>query len=294
MASSADNVILAGPARSGTTLACRLLNLFPEVVALDEPFARSAMQAMEGPADLLADVARQFDEQRRMIETEGEARSTIAAGGDLGNHYADQFSTDIPRARQVVLDKIRVDALPSFRLVIKHTLPFTAIIDDLSNRYPTFVLVRNPLAILASWNTIDAAYREGAIQSYAERLTGDLASRLGDITDRLDRKIDLLRWHFERYLPALRRGSVIRYEDIVETGGNVLGTIASASPGTSRRLDQDLRSHNTNPLYDREVILRLKDRLLAAQGAFWDFYRPVDIERLAHDFSHGIPALAER
>ncbi|MEM8947847.1 MAG: hypothetical protein AAGA21_03420 [Pseudomonadota bacterium] len=275
---SPDDAILVGPARSGTTLACGLLNKLPDVVALDEPFERERLQKIPGPDAFLTIVDNQFKSQRSMIETKGEADSTLSENGYLANHYATKGDTTTLRKRQVALNKMRdVNAASDFKLIIKHTLPFTAQLKELARRYETFVLVRNPLAILASWNSIDAAYREGMIQPYVEPLAdGDLMKRLKAITDRLERQVDLLEWHFEQYRPALRNAKVIRYEDMVETGGRAL-KVVSTSAGD---LNEDLKSHNTNPLYDRELIWELKEKLIARRGAFWDFYAPKQVDEL--------------
>ncbi len=275
---SPDNAILVGPARSGTTLACGLLNRLPDVVALDEPFARQRLQDIAGPDAFQAIVAEQFKAQRTMIETKGEAESTLSENGSLANHYATKSDTTTLRQRQVALNTMRgVNAARDFKLIIKHTLPFTAQLDELTRQYETYVLVRNPLAILASWNSIDAAYREGLIQPYVVPLAdGALMKRLMAIDDRLDRQVDLLEWHFEQYRPALRNANVVRYEDIVETGGRALAVVASSARG----LDENLESHNTNPLYDRELIWELKEKLIARRGAFWDFYAPKQVDNL--------------
>ena len=273
-----DNAILVGPARSGTTLACSLLNKLPDVVALDEPFERQRLQQVAGPEAFLAIVDQQFISQREMIETTGEALSTLSEGGSLANHYTTETVATTLRKRQVVLNKMRgVNRAGDFKLIIKHTLPFTAQLDELSKRYETFVLVRNPLAILASWNSIDAAYREGMIQPYVQPLAdNDLLKRLADIDDRLERQVELLEWHFDQYRPALRTAKVVRYEDIVETSGQALKVIATSA----RTLDEDLESHNTNSLYDRALIWELKEKLIARRGAIWDFYAPKQVDQL--------------
>lgn len=285
MPRSPDNAILVGPARSGTTLACGLLNKLPNVVALDEPFDRGRLQTMTGPDAFLAFVDEQFETQRAMIESKGEAHSTLSESGHLANHYVTQPTVTTLRKRQVVFDKMRdVNVGEDFKLIIKHTLPFTALFDRLAKRYEVFVIVRNPLAILASWNTIDAAYRQGEIQPYVKPLIdGDLLRRLDAVDDRIERKVDLLAWHFEQYRPALQTANVIRYEDVVETGGSALRRFMK-SPTALR---EDLESHNTNALYDRDLMWKLKQKLIARRGAIWDFYTRLDVERLYDDMTGG-------
>ena len=48
-----------------------------------------------------------------------------------------------------------------FRLFIKHPAIFTALATRLLVRIPLYAVVRHPLAILASWNTVDMDARLG-------------------------------------------------------------------------------------------------------------------------------------
>ena len=47
--------------------------------------------------------------------------------------------------------------------------------------------------------------------------------------------------------------NVIRYEDLVSSGGKALSIITSSA----NRLEEPLESRNFNPLYDREDMLRI-------------------------------------
>lgn len=247
-------------------------------MALDEPFERDALRAISADA-FMAFIAEQFRRQRSMIESSGEALSTKGESS-LINHYARSPSLSGIRRRQVDLGRIRVKpATKEFMLVLKHTIPFTAFVEELMDEYRIYALVRNPLAILASWNTIDSAYREGRIQPYAASLTRDLVKRLARFEHTLDRQIALLDWHFEQYRPLLHSGAVVRYEDIIQTGGGALGVVADSA----RRIRQSLTNHNSNQVYDRDLMQELKKKLLVTRGAIWDFYEPASIEQLLYE-----------
>ncbi len=263
---NSTNKILVAPARSGSTWVCSLLNELPNTVALDEPYARSDIDGLNvaGFIDL---VERSFATQRQMILRRKQAISTRLFGGGLGNHYGTADSRGV-RKRQVELGTIdvRKSLCPDFNLIIKHTLPFTATIKELIKKFPTYVLLRNPLAILISWNSIDAAYREGQIQPYAAALTDDLHKRLAD-SDRLQRQISLLEWHFEQYL-LVDAGKLIRYEDVLasklEPFRSITGSIArtqaslTISPHAVEELFEKILKHSdASPLfafYDRRSI----------------------------------------
>lgn len=222
-----------------------LLNDLDGVAALDEPFDREVLSRLDARS-FVPFIEETFEKERQSILESGFAHSTKEIGGNgLGNHYGDTDRQTGLRSRKVDYGRISIkkSLSPDFTLVIKHTIPFTGVIDDLTLSYPTFALVRNPLAILASWNSIDAAYRDGEIQDYARALTGDLYKRLS-VQDRYERQVRLLEWHFEKYL-AIPPQHVIRYEEVVESRLNRLRVITGGmgfrgTTGKARRSSEEL------------------------------------------------------
>jgi hypothetical protein len=45
-------------------------------------------------------------------------------------------------------------------------------------------------------------------------------------------------------------------------------------------LDEPLESRNLNKLYDRDEMLRVGERLLGSEGAYWRFYTKESVEEL--------------
>lgn len=73
-------------------------------------------------------------------------------------------------------------------------------------------MVRNPLAILVSWNSLNVEFRKGR-SSPVEAFAPDLSAELDAIPDMLDRQIRLLCWMFEK-IRMLPPSQIIRYEDL--------------------------------------------------------------------------------
>lgn len=275
------DALIAGVPRSGTTLACELLNLVPDTVALDEPMkARSlagrAQTEDRGEAERRApdkrlicdDIDRFLEETRASIAERGTAFSKQVDGRVSGGKFSDQYDGEL-RTSLESKGEIKIDKplTTDFLLVIKHTGAFTALIDALVERFRVYATVRNPLSILSSWQTVPFPGREGH-HPLAEEIDPDLAGELAGISDRLERQIHLVGWFFERYRAVLPPERIIRYESIVETGGGALSAIA---PGAAA-LDEPLESRNRAPVYDHSEMRRLGERLLETDGAYWDFY----------------------
>ena len=271
------NVVLTGLPRSGTTLACRLLNKLPDTVALHEPLSPGAFVGKDAPGEL----DKFFRRTRRMIRKEGKAPSKSVDGEIPGNAYEEVApSGGGPRSHSSKKEAMRSYLVVSkelkggFSLVAKQPGLFSALLPALVGRFPCYAIVRNPLAVLASWNSVDHNVREGHSRG-AELYDEELRRELASIDDRVGRQLRLLSWWYER-LDTLPRENILRYEALVASGGKALGTIVTSA----KDLDEPLESRNQNPLYGREAMLRLGDRLLASEGGFWRFYPRRSVEEL--------------
>jgi hypothetical protein len=284
------NALLAGVPRSGSTLTCELLNLVPDTVALDEPMdvptltgrARRNADPERGsppdPGPIGDDIDHFLDRMRESLALHGTAVSKQVRGRVTGGKYAEEADGDGPRASLATLGEIHVekDLSPDFLLLIKHTGAFTALAEPLARRFRLFATIRNPLAILASWQTVDFPGREGH-HPVAEEIDSGLASTLAAIDDRVERQITLIGWFFEQYAAHLPAEQIIRYEAIVESGGRALSVITEPAS----RLDEPLASRNRAAVYDAATMRALAERLLGTDGAYWAFYPPDSVKALA-------------
>lgn len=272
------NIVLTGPPRSGTTLACHLLNKLPDTVALHEPIPPRRFAGLKGEDAVLNGVEGFFRRMRHTILTHKTAISKHVAGEVPDNVYEGANSGDGPRNHadeergEISVTK---ELGRNFSLVVKHPAMFTALLPVLTGRFYCYAIVRNPLSILASWNSVDHNVREGRAPA-AERYDKGLKKDLAATDDPIERQLRLLSWFFGRYKGTLPDENVVRYEEIVATGG---GALAAIVPG-ARALDEPLRSQNLNVAYGRDEMRLLGERLLGWEGAMWDFYTKGSVERL--------------
>jgi hypothetical protein len=278
--------------RSGTTLACELLNRLPDTVALDEPMKVELLtghprrpgvywEPSDQPPDqtLICDrIERFLREMRRSIETRNTAISHQIDGRVSGElRMSDDYGDTGLRTALATREEIRIDKplSPAFLLLAKHPAAFAAIAETASKRFPVFAVVRNPIFVLTSWQTVPILVREGH-HPVAERIEPRLGEALARIEDRLDRQLHLLAWFFDKFRAHLPRSRIISYESIVASGGSALSAITDeAAP-----LDESLESRNRAELYDCDLMRRLGERLLATDGPYWDFYTRESVEFL--------------
>lgn len=266
------NVILTGIPRSGTTLACYLLNQLADVVALVEPI--DVMSLGHDPVGARERVESFFDGARRSLLRRRAARSKHVEGrvpDDTAQAVpgAQGLRTDRTSAGEVLFDKPLSEA---FVLVVKHPGAFTALLPVLAPRFPCYAVVRNPLATLVSWASVDFPIREGRVP-VAELLDPALARGLSDARDVVDRQLRLLSWFFEAYrgLPADR---VLRYEEIVRSSGRALSVITERAGSLQQALSERHRPG------DVSTLRTLAERLLETDGAYWAFYSRSSVEDL--------------
>ncbi len=275
-----NNIVLTGIPRSGTTLTCHLLNKLPYTVALHEPIEFREILKFKNHQEICDYVAGVFEEMRTSIYNQKTALSRQVKGQIPDNNFGEDKEKDsVLRKNLVSIGKVDIEKnlSPDFLLVIKEPGIFTAILKNLIERFPAYAVIRNPLSVLASWNTVPFHVTKG--RTPVARLDIALAQGLAKLKDTIDRQIYILSWFYDKYKTCLPEPSILRYEDVIASGGKAL----SAIHPQIHTLNELLENKNLNKLYDREVMLVLGERLLNSEGAFWEFYSRESVEILLKD-----------
>ena len=284
-ANPARNVLITGIPRSGTTLVCSLLNKVPDVVALHEPMDVWDFSKCRDTAALAETISSFCSEARHSLREHGFAISKHVGGEVRDNAAGDESDSKGTRSRRTEHGKIVIEKpLPeNFTLAIKHPLAFTALIESLSQCFECFAVVRNPLATLASWNSLDWLKVKRGHAPIAEKLDQDLARSLAGESDAIERQIQILEWSYARYRKFLGQEAVLKYEDLIATRARALAKFFPAASD----LNEDLVSKNLNKHYDRALMTDLGRRLLRREGTIWNFYSKADVSSLLDEISSG-------
>ena len=254
-------------------------------MALSEPLRRR--KALEGPDTPRAACAliSDFVEQTRARILIERRAPTIQVGGCLDdNRVASRCTTTGLRQLWGEWGEIAIDRPLSdrFTLLIKHNALFAALLPWLTISFSCVALVRNPLAVLASWQTVNLPVHRGRIPA-GERFDHQLHQTLEQEPGVLRRQIAILDWFFARYHAYLTPGNIIRYEDLVDSGGRGLFHLL----GHAQARPAILKNQNSNALYDKAMIHTLLRDLLKTGGAWTQFYSPADCERVADRIRRG-------
>ena len=276
--------LLSGVPRSGTSLCCRLAGALPDTVALSEPIRRKALGGMDTPQGACARIGEYAKQARAQILAEGRAPS-VQVDGRLDDNRTVSRHTDAGLRKlhsewgEIAIDK---SLSPRFTLLIKHNALFAALLPQLTESFSCLALVRNPLSVLASWQTVDLPVHRGRIPA-GEELDGDLHRALAREPEVLGRQLVVLDWFFGQFHAHLDPRDIIRYEDLVESGGVALFRRlrhACARPVV-------LTSRNDSALYDAAMVDTLLRALLDGGGHWTRFYSREDCERVADMIRRG-------
>ena len=171
---------------------------------------------------------------------------------------------------------------PVFGLLIKHNALFAALMAKLPLRFPCLAIVRNPVAVLASWRTVDLPVGRGRVPA-AEQFDGELRWALDREHDVLRRQITVLNWFYRQYRAHLPASAVIRYEDLVDSDGAALyRALGHAVPVPER-----LVSRNANPVYDQADVETVLSAVLDADRAWAPLYDEADCVAVAEAIRSG-------
>lgn len=272
------NIVITGLPRSGTTLTCHLLHKLNDTVALHEPMAVNRFIGMS--MDEICDsIESYFSNTRISLHERGVAVSNHVAGAVPDNTFGEARNAEGYRVfrEKKSLGEIEISKPLSddFMLCIKHNGVFAYLLEHLVSRFSCYAIVRNPVSVMASWNSVNLPVKDGHIPA-AEAIDPELKESLAAIDDKHERQIYILSWFFRHFRASLSDSSILRYEDIVASGGSALAVV---NPDAAE-LSEPLQSKNLSDLYDASLMRDLASRLLETDGDYWHFYRREEIADL--------------
>ena len=270
--------LLSGIPRSGSSLCCRLAGELPDTVALSEPIRRDTFSGVDRPEEACLRIIEFAARARTQILVAGRAPSIQVDGQLDDNMVVARPPQGGLRHRQGEAGEIEVRKPLStgFPLLIKHNALFAALLPQLSASFNCLALVRNPLAVLASWQTVNLPVHEGRIPA-GEQFDRELYGVLEEEPDRLRRQIVVLNWFFGNYRAHLAPDNIVCYEDLVESGGLALFQRIGHADAPRAILE----NRNGSRLYDRSGVDTLLAALVRDGGAWLDFYTVADCEQVA-------------
>lgn len=266
--------IITGVPRSGTTMLCSVLCDIAGTIALNEPVDG---HFFPNPQAAKSAIRNHFQKFRRSLYFEGKAVARTKSGQIVDNAYSRRGEGD----RQLVIKRTSVQfqktLQPDFTLLMKHCAEFTLLLPGLTQDFEVYALVRNPLALLSSWRSVQVPVSKGKVAK-ADRLAPDFQAALQKLEnqDLLSRQLYILSWYFEQY-SQLPSSHIIFYEELVLNPEKTIRQILGGK--TPGKLEVGSLQNRNASYYDPQVK-ELSSRLLASEGAYWNFYTREQVELL--------------
>lgn len=252
--------LFTGLPRSGTTLLCALLNKLPDTVALAEPLSPQGN-----------DVETSILQLKDFINATRE--SAVNSGSVVSKHLNGKIIDDFVEAgpSQVELRRtseqtgwiaIDKDLSPGFHLFIKQPAWFTAMAMELKSQFDMFVIVRHPLAVLASWQTVDMPVHHGRMPN-ACRFNEEISDALDGEPDRLRRQVLIIEWALKVYSNFLPN-KVVRFENLVCDPTATLANVGVGCKSLTHHFhDEALESRYPNVNFDmlQDALWQIRDTI---------------------------------
>lgn len=276
-------ILLTGLPRAGTTLSCHILNNCPDTLALHEPMRPGDFDPAAGVGVALARIQHFVDVTRDQALQERKVLSQQKNGMVPDNPVAANATNGGLRPMDVSLGFVDVSErglTQDFNLLIKHNALFAALLPELTDAFSVYAIVRNPIAVLASWNLVDLPVNKGHIPA-AEQFDQRLKSTLANTPDVLNRQLHILEWFCSRFLEHLD-SRWLRYEDFVREPLTLVNALNLQAPEVSMPTRD-----SKNKAYDIELMETLYSRLSKFGESIWEIYPRAHIDELMENIRAG-------
>jgi hypothetical protein len=227
------DLIITGVPRSGTTLAAAIIDQAPDCLCLSEPDAHvDLMNGAASPEDFVSRLSREFETVRSTILSGGSVLDRRRADGAPLTNY---FSEPLPDGRREAIFTIRSvqrSGLSSdFVLGVKHNALYSAVLPEIvqSRRFRVIATVRDPVAVLMSWRTLDLPLSRGRLPA-GERFWPELAALGRADLDLTDKQIGICDLLLRRFAELADRIAIVPYEVFVTDPAQLLAAARIPHP----------------------------------------------------------------
>ena len=227
MSNLVPNVLLTGMPRSGTTMVTAIINQQPNAIGLAEPI----QLVRHGDRLRAVEEIKRFVTEARASLLAKEPVATKHVGGAIPYNWVEAPTTS-GSLRRVLEERSKIsfhkELTEEFTLVVKHPAEFTALLDLLRAEFKVFAMIRNPLAVLAAWQTVDMPVNRGTMPMLEAFAPPAFIERLNSATSRLHRQVLLIEFQLQTYT-LLPSSQIIRYEDTLVDAQDALRPILPIS-----------------------------------------------------------------
>lgn len=236
--------LLTGIPRSGTTLACKILNELENIIALHEPLNPSSFYSKtseDAASEAIQKIQNIENNLVNGVPFEHGNKGALLIDNPVSTHRSEKL-------RKVVAQRGLITLPPqdeSSFLIVKQNAFFAATIHNLKSIYPIVAIVRNPVDVLMSWKTVDLPVNRGHIPA-GEKYDAQLKSFLQTEMNLAKRQAHIYSWFIKQYVNA--DIPIVSYESIIASNGITLTRALGLSHSTEIPLSNVSRFYSEGEL----------------------------------------------
>lgn len=253
---------------------CVMLSAVPGFLALNEALKLGHLVSKDQVPPFVEDA---YVRIRHQVLSTGTAPSRNADGRQVMNHFA-----RTPGERNLLLKKsdiqIHKNLDENFILGVKHNAIFTLALRELCHlKWPLFAIIRNPLAVLGSWNTLEIPVSAGRMKNLGQ-LEPELHKEVQAQPDLLRKQVLLLDFYFRQYKNFIAEKNILRYERLCSSPSDEISKIAGSAQVFEVERVENL---NQSSIYPRENFPDYFNALSELPDAAWrHFYEEAELLEL--------------
>lgn len=209
-----NNILITGIPRSGTSLITKLISLDENNICFSEPtFIKEIKAISKNKKEILYNLSQKIFEIRNSIRSGKPLEFRVGKDDQISDNY---FTSNCDHLIREKTSKFKDLILPKKnnqnKIFIKNNLLFTSCIAELSKQYEMIAVIRNPISIIQSWQSLDLPISKGVVTS-GIKYSSSLNKILGN-EGLLMKQIKIIDWFHSRYLE--NNVTLIKYEDLIE------------------------------------------------------------------------------
>lgn len=255
--------LISGIPRGGTSLLISMLSKDRKNIGLSEPFfLRKVKHASPNKASLVRNITSAINNLHKDIVKGAPILVRVGKDGDkLPNNYFRRVKKDgeivVEKQSKHIKKTYNVNS-ETYKLFVKNNLLFMSSVEILSQHFETLLIVREPVATICSWNSLNLPISRGKVKSgfkYSSSLIKMVTS-----SNLLERQLQIYEWFCYKVRSVQKQVHLIKYEDLVSAPSS---TLFNCSKHFQLKDLPPLKSRNTSVYYSdalRKKIIAMIDK----------------------------------
>lgn len=255
----ADNVIITGIPRSGTTLLTAMIDSMPDSVALNEPRWQYDWAAANNQTSKPEDFARWLVgdftlNRQKLVKGTPIPERRMTDGTAVTNYYRpDPEKKHVGQTFQVI-PFTRAGLSENCTLAMKHNGLYLGALREIvdTGAFKTIAIIRHPVGVISSWNNVPIPLGQGKMPG-AVVFWHKMHEVTSAHTDMLEKQVRMYDLVCQRLYNLRDKIHIVKYEDVLDNPSmieDIVGKKFDLPEGTFKKRDVKFYASDTATIED--------------------------------------------